>query len=53
MAEQYGGPHESKKEREKKVHSLNLHIKDLFDSSKPWVLVPNGSLLGYFDWVRY
>jgi hypothetical protein len=22
-----------------------------FDRSRPWVLVPNGSIMGYFDWV--
>jgi hypothetical protein len=52
MSEQYGGPHETRQERERKIHSLNLKISDLFDTSKPWVLVENGSLLGYFDWVR-
>lgn len=25
--------------------------KDFFDLTKPWVLVPNGSFLNYFDWV--
>lgn len=51
MAEQYGGRHESLEERDKRVHSLGLFIGDLFDTQKKWVLVENGSLLGYFDWV--
>ena len=25
--------------------------RDLFDWNKPWILVPNGSFKGYFDWV--
>ena len=26
-------------------------IRDLFDTSKSWVLIENGSLCGFFDWV--
>jgi len=26
-------------------------LRDFFNPSKPWVLVPNGSFQGYFDWV--
>ena len=50
-AEQYGGPHETSEERERKIHSLNVRMCDLLDTSKPWLLVKHGSLLGYFDWV--
>jgi len=47
----YGGPKETVRERQEKVAALNLSLRDLWDSSKPWVLVENGSILGYFDWV--
>jgi hypothetical protein len=53
MSHSYGGQKETKKELEKKVQELNLSVMDLFDWSKPWVLVPNGSILGFFDWVSY
>lgn len=26
-------------------------LRDFFTPGKPWVLVPNGSFMGYFDWV--
>lgn len=52
MSEQYGGPHETRQERETKVRQLDLSVWDLFDPKKPWVLVPDGSLLGIFDFVR-
>jgi hypothetical protein len=47
----YGGPRESQDERRKKLSALNLSLFDLLDPSNPWVLVENGSILGYFDWV--
>jgi hypothetical protein len=47
----YAGPRESDAVRKKMVKELNLSVADLFDTSKPWVLVENGSILGYFDWV--
>ncbi len=34
-----------------KENSPSLGLGSFFDLSKPWVLVPNGSLLGLFDWV--
>jgi hypothetical protein len=52
-AEQYGGAHETASEREEKVKKLNLSVVDLFDTSRPWLLVTNGSLLGYFDFVSH
>jgi hypothetical protein len=30
-----------------------LKLSSFADPREPWVLVPNGSLLGFFDWVRY
>lgn len=51
MSAHYGGKQESTEEMKKKVQKLNISVGDLFDSSKPWILVPNGSILGYFDWV--
>lgn len=47
----YAGPRESKEERKRKIKALNLSVFDLFNPSKPWVLVENGSMLGYFNWV--
>ena len=47
----YAGPRESDVERRRKVKDLNLSVWDLLNTSKPWVLVENGSILGYFDWV--
>jgi hypothetical protein len=47
----YAGPRESDADRKKMVKELKLSVTDLFDMSKPWVLVDNGSILGYFDWV--
>jgi hypothetical protein len=53
-AEQYGGAHETASEREENVKKfLNLSVVDLFDTSRPWLLVANGSLLGYFDFVSH
>ena len=52
-AEQYGGAHETASEREKRVKKLNLAVGDLFDTSRSWLLVDNGSLLGYFDFVSH
>eukprot|EP00980_Cylindrotheca_fusiformis_P009688 scaffold2141_cov120-Cylindrotheca_fusiformis.AAC.23 len=38
--------------RQKLAKSIeNLSVFDLFNPSKPWVLVPNGSLMGVFDFV--
>jgi hypothetical protein len=51
MSEQYGGQQQTNEELKDKVRKLNVSVSDLFDLSKPWVLVPNGSLLGFFDWV--
>jgi len=34
-----------------KIDDLNINLWSLFDSMKPWILVDNGSILGYFDWV--
>jgi hypothetical protein len=42
---------ESKSDRAKRIKRLNLSIFDLLDPQKPWVVVENGSILGYFDWV--
>lgn len=50
-SEGYAGPRESHEERHAKLKALDLSVFDLFDTSKPWVLVENGSILGYFDWV--
>ena len=47
----YAGPRESSAERQKKLKVLNLSLLDLLDTSKPWVLVEDGSILGYFDFV--
>lgn len=38
---------EARKENDQKLPT----IKDLFDLNKPWVLVPNGSCMGHFDYV--
>ena len=37
----------------KRVKKLNLAVGDLFDTSRSWLLVDNGSLLGYFDFVSH
>lgn len=47
----YDGPQETKEERRKKIDALNISVRSLFDPSQPWILVENGSILGYFDWV--
>jgi len=28
-----------------------INLASFVDPRKPWVMVPNGSLLGFFDWV--
>ena len=33
-----------------KVNKLAL-LKRLFDWNEPWVIIPNGSMFGYFDFV--
>jgi hypothetical protein len=50
-SEQYGGQQQTNEELKDKIQKLHVSVSDLFDISKPWVLVPNGSLLGFFDWV--
>jgi len=42
---------EQKKEKEKCRPAISL-LK-FFDPWGPWVLVPNGSFMGYFDWVPH
>lgn len=42
---------ESPKEEPTPNHLKDLHWTDFFDPQKPWVLVPNGSLNGFWDWV--
>mmetsp|Transcript_23357 Transcript_23357/g.32631 ORF Transcript_23357/g.32631 Transcript_23357/m.32631 type:complete len:329 (+) Transcript_23357:47-1033(+) len=37
-------------QREKKHHAFP-NLTDFFDRTKPWVLVPDGSYNGFFDWV--
>eukprot|EP00542_Grammatophora_oceanica_P018178 CAMPEP_0194049706 /NCGR_PEP_ID=MMETSP0009_2-20130614/30846_1 /TAXON_ID=210454 /ORGANISM="Grammatophora oceanica, Strain CCMP 410" /LENGTH=139 /DNA_ID=CAMNT_0038695921 /DNA_START=103 /DNA_END=519 /DNA_ORIENTATION=- len=51
MSQRYGGKAETKEETQARLRSVDISVSDLFDADKPWVLVPNGSLLGYFDWV--
>lgn len=50
---QYGGKPESADETREKQQQLlrSLSFRDFLDPDKPWVMVPEGSLLGYFDWV--
>lgn len=36
---------------EEKKHDKNPTFSDLVDPQKPWVLVPGGSLHGFFDFV--
>mmetsp|Transcript_15785 Transcript_15785/g.29782 ORF Transcript_15785/g.29782 Transcript_15785/m.29782 type:complete len:366 (+) Transcript_15785:186-1283(+) len=37
--------------REAKSKLPPIRISSFLDPREPWVLVPNGSLLGFFDWV--
>lgn len=43
----------SQEDRNRAFRTLlqSLSVLDFVDPSKTWVLVPNGSLMGYFDWV--
>jgi hypothetical protein len=43
-------PQLTAKEKVKLFRETNS-VWDLFDTSKPWVLVENGSFCGFFDWV--
>jgi len=37
---------------DQKEHQMHhIAISSFFDPAKPWVLVPNGSFMGFFDWV--
>jgi len=47
----------SLEERKRKEADLRKQLQGktavqlYFDTKRPWVIVPNGSLMGYFDWV--
>lgn len=42
---------ESSKLKEAKDKFPPITLRSFIDPTQPWVLVPNGSLLGFFDWV--
>jgi hypothetical protein len=45
----FGVPQSTLKEAKSKLPPIR--ISSFLDPREPWVLVPNGSLLGFFDWV--
>jgi hypothetical protein len=45
----FGVPQSELKEARKRIPQIK--ISSFLDPREPWVLVPNGSLLGFFDWV--
>lgn len=45
----FGVPQSTLKEARNKLPPIR--ISSFLDPREPWVLVPNGSLLGFFDWV--
>ena len=52
MSHAYGDSKpDTAEERREKVAKVNLTLWDLVRSDAPWVLVEEGSILGYFDWV--
>lgn len=42
---------DTSKLHESRQKSPPVRLKSFFDLNQPWVLVPDGSLLGFFDWV--
>ena len=42
---------DSAKLKEAKDKLPPIKLSSFVDPTQPWVLVPNGSLLGFFDWV--
>lgn len=48
-SEKSGGSKPSKEKNAKTAGELS--VNDFFDFSKPWILVPDGSFHGYFDFV--
>lgn len=38
-------------EKSSPLDSYGIKISDFLNPSKPWILVPNGSFRGHFDWV--
>ena len=54
MSQAYGDNRtDTHEERQQKIQILQLSLWALMDPRKPWVLVPGGSILGYFNWVRH
>lgn len=43
--------YESSSMKNSTANEQNVKVSDLFDTSKPWVLVSNGSIMGFFDYV--
>ena len=50
MEESHEQAQDRKAKRKAFINSINKI--DFFDPRKPWIVVPNGSFMGYFNWVR-
>ena len=44
-------PKEEQKEKVSPFVANNIRFSDFVNPSKPWILIPNGSFGGHFDWV--